>query len=154
MANERQLVPILRDGIEIVKVIFFKELREHLGQRHRDWENDCALQVTAAVVNEVFGVRNQEAACVEFMGRHREDIDCALSSVATELPKLRIPLTDALRTMVLCDYQEGHDTSTVLQRAQASGILLVERDMPLPNQFIDLVRRLGAAMGLLQTTSG
>lgn len=149
MDNESKLVPILREGIEIVKVIFFKELRDHL--RHRPaWGNDFVMRLTAAVVNEVFGVQNQEAAFQEFVQTNRQTIAEVLATVGTDLAPLRIPLTDALRTMVLCDHQEGRDTSDLLKRAQENGILLVDRDLPLPNHFIDLVRRLGTALGILQ----
>jgi len=150
MEFESKLIPILREGIEIVKVIFFKDLRDHLRRRQPGLANDFALRLTAAVVNELFGVHNPEAAFVEFVQDNRPAIDQALATVATDLAPLRIPLTDALRSMVLCDYQEGRDTSPLLQRAQELGILLVDRDLPLPNQFIDLVRRLGTAKGILQ----
>ena len=150
MTDENKLTPILREGIEIVKVIFFKELRDHLRQRRSEWEDDFVLHVTAAVINGVFGVQNQEATFFEFIETNQGAIDEASAMVGIELAALRIPLTDALRTMVLCDYQEGQDSSSLLQRAQDSGILLMERELPLPNQFIDLVRRLGTAMGLLQ----
>lgn len=151
MDGERKLVPILREGIEIVKVIFFKELRDHLRQQHGARDNEDVMRLTAAVVNTVFGVENEDAAFKDFVQANRKTIDEVLASVGTELATLRIPLTDALRTMVLCDFQEkGRDTSTILQQAQEAGILLVDRDLPLPNHFIELVRRLGTAKGILQ----
>jgi len=150
MVVESKLAPILREGIEIVKVILFMKLRDHLRQRHCERGNDFVLHVTAAVVNDLFGVQNQEATFMEFIETNHRVIDEARAMVGTELAALRIPLTDALRTMVLCDYHDGHDSSHLLQQAQDKGILLVERDLPLPNQFIDLVRRLGTSLGLLQ----
>ncbi len=153
MAIESRLIPILREGIEIVKVIFFTELRDHLRQQRSEWGNDFVLHVSAAVVNAVFGVDNQEPAFLEFIETNRQAINETHALLGVELPALRIPLTDALRTMVLCDYQEGEDSSSLLKRAQDSGILLVARELPLPNQFIDLVRRLGTAKGLLQAQS-
>ncbi len=150
MDSEQKLVPILREGIEIVKIIFFKELRDHLRLKQAGWDNDFAVRVTAAVVNDLFGVRNEDAAFVMFVETNRPTIDEVRSTVGSELQTLRIPLTDALRTAVLCDYQEGRDTSGLLHRAEECGILLVDRDLPLPNHFIELVRRLGTAMGILQ----
>lgn len=152
MSDEGKLVPILREGIEIVKIILFKELRDLLRQKRNDWDDAYALQVTAAVINDLFGVQNQEAASVEFFQRNRQAIVETQSMLGVERANLRIPLTDALRTMVLCDYQEGRDSSPLLQQAQERGILLQDRDLPLPNQFIDLVRRLGTAMGILQAS--
>jgi hypothetical protein len=151
MESEQKLVPILREGIEIVKVIFFKELREHLRQQQVERDNETAARLTAAVVNRVFGVENEDAAFKAFVEVNSKAIDETLASVATELAGLRIPLTDALRTMVLCDFQEEErDSSALLQQAQELGILMADRDLPLPNHFIDLVRRLGAAKGILQ----
>ncbi|MDD5758858.1 MAG: hypothetical protein PHI06_07220 [Desulfobulbaceae bacterium] len=150
MSDEGKLVPILREGVEIVKIILFKELRDLLRQKRSEWDNTYALQVTAAVVNELFGVQNLEPTFVEFCQSNRQAIDEAKAMVGVELASLRIPLTDALRTMVLCDYQEGRDSSSLLQRAQEMGVLLGGRELPLPNQFVDLVRRLGTAMGILQ----
>lgn len=150
MDSEGKLVPILREGIEIVKVVFFKELRDLLRRRQAGWDNKYVVRVTAAVVNDLFGVRNEESVFMEFVERNRQAINEVRAMVGTELQTLRIPLTDALRTAVLCDFQEGLDTSPLLQQAQECGILLADRDLPLPNHFIDLVRRLGTAKGILQ----
>jgi len=154
MDDERRLVPILREGVEIVKVIFFKELRDHLRQGRQGWEQAFCARVTAAVVNELFGVSNDDEDFQSFVRANRQSIDEVRDSVGRELHGLRILLTDALRTMVLCDFQEGRDTSAVLKQAESCGILLVERDLPLPHHFIDLVRRLGKAKGILQPPQG
>jgi len=149
--NEAKLVPILREGIEIVKIILYKELRDHLRQRYQgQWSDEVIIQVTAAVVGEVFGGRPPDVPLACGSEGHRPAIDQTRAELATSLPHLRIPLTDALRTMALCDYQEGGDRSPLLKQAQDDGLLLMDRDLPLPNQFIDLVRRLGTAMGILQ----
>ena len=78
-----------------------------------------------------------------------EAADQALALFQGELNELLIPLTDGLRTMVLCDHQEGSDSSQILQHAQDLGLLLSDRNLPMPHTFIDLVRRLGQAYGLL-----
>lgn len=151
MDGERKLVPILREGIEIVKLIFFKELRDHLYQQRAGSDPEVVAKLTAAVVNTLFGVENREQGFMAFVRDHRQAIGEILVAVGSELPALRIPLTDALRTMVLCDFQaEGRDSSPLLHRAREAGILLTERDLPLPHDFIDLVRRLGTAKGVLQ----
>ncbi|MDP2104750.1 MAG: hypothetical protein Q8J76_02055 [Desulfobulbaceae bacterium] len=151
MDSESKLIPILREGVEIVKVIFFMDLRDHLRVSQAGWDHDFSSKVTAAVVGDVFGGDHQEGALADFVAAHRQVVDEVRAKVGCELPALRILLTDALRTMVLCDYQEdGRDTSLVLERAREWGILLSERELPLPNSFIDLVRRLGTAKGILQ----
>ena len=106
MDREGKLVPILREGIEIVKVIFFKELRDYLRQGRADWDQEFRARVTGAVVNDLFGVLNEEEACLAFAREHRQTTDEVLASVGSGLAAMRIPLTDALRTMVLCDLQE------------------------------------------------
>lgn len=152
MDSDSKLIPILREGVEIVKVIFFKELRDFLRATKADWDHDFVAKVTAAVVNDVFGVDSQGTPLADFATKYSQEIGETRDSVGNELSTLRIPLTDALRVMVLCDYQEeGRDTSVVLGRAKDWGILLAERELPLPNHFIDLVRRLGTAKGILQS---
>lgn len=59
-------------------------------------------------------------------------------------------MTDALRVQFLCDTLEGIDSDPVLKRARDLGILIVNREVPLPRTFMDLVRRLGVAHNLLQ----
>ena len=127
-------------------------MREHLRKQQVERDNEDVVRLTAAAVNTFFGAENEDAAYKAFVQANRKHIDETLSSVATELATLQIPLTDALRTMVMCDFQEdGRDSSALLQRAQEVGILLVDRNLPLPNHFIALVRRLGQAKGILQT---
>jgi hypothetical protein len=62
---------------------------------------------------------------------------------------MRIPLTDALRVQFLCDYQEGIDSSEILQRAKQFNLLILDREVPLPASFLNLARRLGGAFDLL-----
>jgi hypothetical protein len=62
-------------------------------------------------------------------------------------------LTDALRIKFLCDSLEGIDSGPVLVRAERLGILLVDRKVPLPKTFMDLVRRVGVAHNLLQPSA-
>ena len=58
----------------------------------------------------------------------------------------------ALRIHFLCNYQEGvdDDRATVLARARDLGVLIEERDVPLPKGFMELVYRVGKAHGLIQ----
>ena len=60
-----------------------------------------------------------------------------------------IPLTDALRMQSLCDQMDGEEGESYLRQAQESGILIEERDLPMPNAFMDMVRRMGKAFGLI-----
>jgi hypothetical protein len=62
---------------------------------------------------------------------------------------MRIPLSDGLRVLFLCDSMEGIDSSPVLVRADELGILLHDRPVPLPKNFLELVRRLGKSFNLL-----
>ena len=149
MEVESKLVPILREGVEVVKMIFFKELQGYLAARFPDKEKGYLNRLAGAVINELFGTPNQDEAFVDFVRQEQEVIKEVLHEVGDGLEKMRIPLTDALRTMVLCDHQEGADNSALLDRARECGILLADRDLPMPNSFIELVRRLGNSLGVL-----
>ncbi|MDA8159491.1 MAG: hypothetical protein M0T76_02040 [Desulfobacteraceae bacterium] len=149
MEPGRRLIPVLREGVEVVRMILFQELREHLARQAPQREPRQLSILAGAVVNRVFGLANPEPFFEDFARENQELIDQATRSLGTELAHLNIPLTDALRIMALCDFQEGQDSSSVLRQAQEWGLLLVERDLPLPHHFIDLTRRLGAAKGLI-----
>jgi len=48
-----------------------------------------------------------------------------------------------LRVQTLCDSHEGLDDTDVLEAADKIGILLKDRDIPLPSVFMTFVRGLG-----------
>ena len=146
---ESKLVPILREGIEMVKVILFIKLKEHLAETSTQWPKEHRNRIIGAVLNDIFGINNPAPLFVEFAGENREAIRAVMAEVPQVLGELLIPLTDALRIMVLCDHQEGIDTAQVLVEARDKGVLLADRDLAMPHTFIDLVRRLGSAYGLI-----
>jgi hypothetical protein len=146
---EHRLIPVLREGVEIVKLIFFKNLKSYLGRKYPDREQSYINRLTGAILNELFGTPNTEQVFSAFVEENRSRIEEEMESLATSLPELRIPLTDALRTQFLCDHQEGVDSSPVLYRAKELGILIIDREVPLPAQFMSLVRRLGGTLGIL-----
>jgi len=145
---ESKLVPILREGIEIVKMISFKTLRARVAATHAGRDAAFHGRLTAATINEIFGAASQAN---DSAGREGIDGDLLAGELAglAAMEDMRILLTDALRMQALCDYQEGLDSSATLERAGKLGLLLSERDLPLPNTFLQLVRRLGVAHGLL-----
>jgi len=151
---ESRLVPILREGVDIVKLIFFKELRDHVARLYPERPQRFRNTMAGAVINAYFGIENPDPDFQAFVRRERESIGQVLSGVGEALENLRIPLTDALRITVLCDYQEGRDTSGLLAQAKEAGILLAERDMPMPHTFIDMVRRIGESFGVLTPPAG
>jgi hypothetical protein len=150
---ESRLIPIMREAIEIIKMILFTEVRDSLAQR-LGAQSASVGRLSGAVVNELFGTPNPQAEFVAFAEENREIIAAELFRLASAQEKLRIPLTDALRVQFLCDAMEGADSQQVLVRARELGILIAERELPLPNNFLFLVRRLGAARGLIQDTAG
>ena len=145
---ESRLVPALREGIDVVKMIFFKKLKEMISAEYPDQAANAA-KLSGAVINELFGTPNSEASFVAFCEENREPIESIIQKIPENMEEMRIPLTDALRTAVLCDRQEETDNSPVLARAKDLGVLLIEREMPMPHRFIELVRRLGSAYNIL-----
>lgn len=148
MEPKSKLIPILREGIDIVKMIFFKELKQHLLSHLGSNDVSSVGRLAGAVLNELFLGEIPENSC-SFSKEERATIQSILSDVGVTCEKMRIPLTDALRTMVLCDSMEGIESSHLLAQAEELGILLKDRELPMPNKFIELTRRLGASYGIL-----
>ncbi len=146
---ESRLVPVMREGVEIVKMLLFRALKADLLTRSPERPADWPARLAGAVVNELFGTPNQAEPFAGFAREHAADIERELAGLAARHGELRIPLTDGLRMQFLCDSLAGDDDPALLERARHLGILLEEREMPLPHHFINLVRRLGAAFHLV-----
>ncbi len=149
MDKDSKLIPVLREGVECVKMIFFSELQKLLVGKFPESDKLRRNKLAGAAINRYFGMLNPDPEFADFASREEKVIKDILRTVATDLQTLRIPLTDALRIAVLCDHQVGVDNSAILVDAQECGILLVEREMPMPNKFVELVRRLSNANGLV-----
>lgn len=149
MQYESQLLPILREGVDIIKMILFKNLRDMLSRKYPDRDPRYIGRLSGAVINDLFGVPNPDPSFVEFVRENKERIEDIIGGMATELGSMRIPLTDALRVQFLCDHQEGIDSSSILQRAKEANLLLLDREIPFPAKFMSLVRKLGGAYDLI-----
>ena len=148
---DSKLLPILREALDVVKMILFKELKDQFVATCPERAGESG-RLAAGVLNELFGVANPDPEYTAFLKANRALLDAAVADFPATHQGLLIPLTDALRMQFLCDSREGIDENTdFLVRAKERGMLLEERDMPLPNHFLELVRRLGAAYGLVSS---
>ena len=148
-AFDSKLLPILREALDVVRMILFKELKDYFLAAHPDRAAEAG-RLAAGVLNELFGVENPDPAYTAFVVDNRAMLDAAIADFPSRFERLLIPLTDALRMQFLCDSREGIDeNSAFLARAKERGLLLAGRDLPLPHRFLDLVRRMGAAHGLV-----
>jgi len=146
---ESNLLPILREGIDVVKMILFKELKDHFVSRYPDRSSE-APRLAGAVLNVFFGTVSPDPAYAAFMEQNQAMIDTVIAEFPSRFEKFLIPLTDALRMQFLCDSREGIDDSAdFLAVCKERGVLLDDRDLPLPHNFLFLVRRLGSAYGLI-----
>ena len=143
MVFESKLLPILRQGIAVVQMVLFKRLRERFGIRYPEGDPTYIRRLSGAVVNEIFGSENDQEPFASFVKENEAAITEEVKRLPLEMVDMMVPLTDALRIQVLCDAQEGIDSSTLLMLANERKILLLPREIPLPAKFIDMVRRLG-----------
>jgi hypothetical protein len=132
-------------------MILFKEERASLARKCPASESPFLSMLAGAVINELFGSPNLEEKFVRFRTENWGMIEQELLSFATENPKLRAPITDALRVQALCDSQEGlgEDAAAVLTKADELGILIRDREVPLPSTFMTMVRELGKQHNLI-----
>jgi len=146
---DSKLLPILREAVDVVRMILFKELKDYFVATCPEQATEAG-RLAAGVLNDFFGVVNPDPAFVDFMAQNRVIIDQAITDFPTRFEKLLIPLTDTLRMQFLCDSRDGLDENTdFLANAKERGLLLEDREMPMPNHYLELIRRLGAAYGLV-----
>jgi len=147
--KDSRLLPILREGVAVIQMIFFKELKSIICKKHPDLDASTQTMLAGAITNEVFGSNNQEEKFQTFRNKHQGTIEQELMSLSSELPGMIDPLADALRIQTLCDSQEGIDSAHVLKQADSFGILTQDRDLPMPSAFMTSVRTLGAIHKLI-----
>ena len=147
MTFETQLVPTLREGIDVIKMVLFQELKSLLILTERNSAD--VNRLTGAVVNELFGIMHPGPAIEIFSQANQDAVEKTFQMISTKLDHLKIPLTDALRIQFLCDSHEGIDSAAVLERAARQEILIMEREVPLPGAFMSIVRSFGRAYGVL-----
>jgi hypothetical protein len=146
---DSKLLPVLREGVQVVQMIFFMKLKEYVRQKNPPCPREVQGKIVGAIINDIFGIVNPDREFREFAQENAVSIQEIIGEIPTAFTELLIPLTDALRTAVLCDYQEGFDNSPVLTKARERGLLLADRDLPLPHRFISLVRTLGSSFGIV-----
>jgi hypothetical protein len=148
MANKKtgeqsRLIAVLREGISVVQMALFKELKELLSSRYPEQDQITRSMLAGSITNEIFGTPNPEPKFVAFHHEHRAVIEQELLGLAANLPHLRRYITDALRIQALCDNQEGIGPDNTLLMAEKFGILVKDRTIPLPSSFMTLARDLG-----------
>ncbi len=152
MSEEKKnsrLIPILREGVAIIQMIFFKDLKPVIARKYPDLDTTAQTMLTGAITNEIFGSHNRDAKFLQFHAKHRGHIEQELLAVSEELPQLINPLADALRIQVLCDKQEDIESGNILQLADSINILPPDREVPMPSAFMETVRTLGALYKLI-----
>lgn len=144
------LVPTLRQGIDIIKMVLFKELKPHLEQHYPHLNAEESGRLTGAVINHLFGIDDLEKTMESFTAAHKRRIDAEVAAFAEDFDHLRIPVTDALRVQYLCDSHEGINSEAILEKAEKLKILISERAVPLPGAFMSIVRSFGVAYNIIE----
>jgi hypothetical protein len=149
---DRELIPSLREGVDIIRMVFFKMMRDHFVDNYPGRESSFYGMAAGAVMNELFGTPNLDPKFVNFFETEKAVLVVELEGVAGTFPEFCIALTDALRVHYLCNFQEEIDDANpqVLARAKELGVLIDDREVPLPKEFMEFVHRIGKVHGLLQ----
>jgi hypothetical protein len=147
--KKSQLLSSLREGVGIVQMVLYKEIRDNLMRKRPNLDTIHLAMLAGSITNEVFGTQNPEEKFVRFCRENGGDIEQELLNLKEGVKPLCPLLTDALRIQTLCDHQEGGDSSATLLRAKELEFLLEDRDIPLPSSFMTAVRELGEQHNLL-----
>ena len=147
--RKSRLIGALREGISVVQMVLYKQIKALLTSHAPERDASTTAKLAAALTNELFGTPNPDPIFVQFREQHQAFIEQELAGLAEHLPQIKGYLTDALRVQVICDDQQGIDDHGVLQTADSLGLLLKERNIPLPSAFMTLARGLGEQHGLI-----
>ena len=147
---DSRVIPVMREAVATVQLALFGELKEKLSGKYGDWPPQEYQCLVGCIVNDVFGTPAQDTDSLHFARQHLELVEKELREIAANIPALLPHLTDALRMQTLCDHEEEINSLPTLLRARAVGLLLEERNIPMPSTFMIAVRKLGAEYGLLE----
>jgi hypothetical protein len=150
MEFESRLVPIMREGVDVIKMIFFGRLQAYLNSKYADRNRQTINQLAGAIINDLFATPNLQEPFAGFVEQNRDCIVEEMHLLATVFPELCGPLTDALRVQFLCDSREGIDSTAMLNHARDLKVLVLDRDLPLPKHFLEMVRALGSGLRILE----
>ena len=146
---DSKLLPILDEGVQMVKLITFRELQRTLPGHHPERDRRVINLLAGALINELFLTPNAEDSFQQFCRQYQSLIDREIERLGDTLQKLKPLLTDAIRVQFLADSQRGFENHALLEQARTLGILDIEREVPMPARFIHLVRLVGQAQGIL-----
>jgi hypothetical protein len=146
---EEHLIPALREGVNVIKMVLYKELKPFLESKYTEMDTGYVNQLTGCVVNDLFGVQNMDEPFATFFRDNENRIRDMLKHIAVKFDYLQIPLTDALRIQYLCDNHEGMNSEAILEQAKKLNILIPDREVPLPGAFMSIVRSFGLAYKIL-----
>lgn len=144
-----QLLNSLREGVSIIQMVLFKEVKINLLRKRPDINKTHLAMLAGSITNEVFGTQNPEEKFVRFRKENWGEIEQELLTIKEDLGPLCPYLTDALRIQTLCDHQDGCESPATLLLAKELDYLIEERDIPLPSSFMTSVRELGKLHSLL-----
>ena len=69
------LVPTLRQGIDIIKMVLFKELKPHVEKHYPQLAAAETGLLTGAVINNLFGIEDMEKSVESFTAANQHLID-------------------------------------------------------------------------------
>ena len=146
---DSKLLPILDEGVQMVKLITFRELQRVLPERHPERDRKDINLLAGALINELFLTPNQDDFFQSFCRQHQPLVDQEIERLGDTLQRLKPLLTDAIRIQFLADSQRGAANPSLLEQGRTLDILEVEREVPMPAKFIHLVKQVGQAHGIL-----
>lgn len=149
MSTQSQLVPVLREGIDIVKIVTYKTIKEYFNQHFSSIEQSDCNKLSGIILNIIFGTPNIEEEIIKKQVQFKTEIQRVIDELPGVFGDFCDTITDALRIQVLCDGYNNIDSTPILEQAAQLKILQKDRELPLPNTFIILVRELGAKHQLL-----
>lgn len=147
--EKEKLVPALREGVEIVKLILYKKISTQYAEKYRDRGADFGKKLAGAVINRLFAIENPDQKFQDFIKQNNEAIIDEIKNFPNDYKELTIPVSDALRVQFMCDCQDGSEDVDFLKKAQELGVLMVERNMPMPGSFLNLIAKIGVSEGIL-----
>jgi len=150
--SEKKLAKRMLGGVNVIKLVLYKILISDFSKKYKD--EKFYKPLAGAVINEIFGKHTKGSK--EMFDNKKELVISEIKNLGINHPRLKRPITDALRVYVIANYALGSEMiadieyiNNLFNKAMKRGIFIKEGEAPKYDSFLDMATELGLEYGFL-----
>ena len=144
MFGKKRLARKMIGGVNVVKLVLYKILRDDFSKRYQKEGEEFYKTLAGATVNEVFG-SHSEASRVTF-DENKETVVQEIETLGIRHSELRRPISDAIRVYIQASFilsgELPRNYSAIFNNAIDRGVFIGSGGQPIPKTFLAMTEEL------------